>query len=142
MERFTTELKGYSKEEVNKFLSDVIKEIESNLDRIKRQENEISSLKNELLRYHELESRINSAFTQAQETSREMKRIAEHEADIVINEARHNASRIVNDALIKAEKIELQRDTLERNMRIYKRKLKSIVEQQLEIVEEIEILEL
>lgn len=142
MERFTTELKGYSKEEVNKFLSDVIREIESNLDRIKRQEKEISSLKNELLRYRELESRINSAFAQAQETSREMKRIAEHEADIIISEARHNASRIVNDALIRAEKVELQRDTLERNMRIYKRKLKSIVEQQLEIVEEIEILEL
>ena len=40
------------------------------------------------------------------------------------------------------KKIEQNADTLERNMRIFKRKLKSIMEQQMAVVEEIEILEL
>ncbi len=142
MERFQTELSGYSKEEVNKFVNTVIREIESNLERIKKQENDIESLKAELLRYHELENRINNAFEQAKTTNDEMRKIAEKEADMIISEARHNASRIVNDALIRAEKTELKRDTLERNMRIYKKKLRSIVEQQMDLVDEIEILEL
>jgi len=142
MERFRTELNGYSKEEVNKFVNTVIREIESNLERIKNQENDIASLKAELLRYHELENRINSAFEQAKTTNDEMRKIAEKEADMIISEARHNASRIVNDALLRAEKTELKKDTLERNMRIYKKKLRSIVEQQMDLVDEIEILEL
>lgn len=142
MERFQTELSGYSKEEVNKFVNTVIREIESNLERIKKQENDIESLKAELLRYHELENRINNAFEQAKTTNDEMRKIAEKEADMIVSEARHNASRIVNDALIRAEKTELKRDTLERNMRIYKKKLRSIVEQQMDLVDEIEILEL
>ena len=142
MERFRTELNGYSKEEVNKFVNTVIREIESNLERIKNQENDIASLKAELLRYHELENRINSAFEQAKTTNDEMRKIAEKVADMIISEARHNASRIVNDALLRAEKTELKKDTLERNMRIYKKKLRSIVEQQMDLVDEIEILEL
>lgn len=142
MERFQTEVHGYSKEEVNKFLSDVIREIETNLNRIRSQEKEITSLKDEIIRYHELEGRLNSALEQASSSSAAMRKIAEKEADMIVMEARHNASRIVNDALIRSEKIELQKDTLERNMRIYKKKLRSIVEQQLEVIDEIEILEL
>ena len=61
---------------------------------------------------------------------------------MIITDAKHNASRIVNEALLKAEKIENNTELLERNMRIFKRKLKSIVEQQLAVVEEIEVLEL
>ena len=68
--------------------------------------------------------------------------MARDEREIIINDAKSNASRIVNEALIRAEKIENNTDILERNMRIFKRKLKSIVEQQLAVVEEIEILEL
>ena len=142
MERFQTEVHGYSKEEVNKFLSDVIREIETNLNRIKSQEKEITSLKDEIVKYHELEGRLNSALEQVSSSSTAMRKIAEKEADMIVMEARHNASRIVNDALIRSEKIELQKDTLERNMRIYKKKLRSIVEQQLEVIDEIEILEL
>ena len=60
----------------------------------------------------------------------------------LIEEARKNASRIVNDALLRAEKIEIKADTLERNMRIFKKKLKLVVEQQLTVIDEIEDLDL
>ena len=61
---------------------------------------------------------------------------------MIINDAKHNASRIVNEALLRAEKIENQSDLLERNMRIFKKKLKAIMAQQQAVVDEIEILEL
>ena len=60
------------------------------------------------------------------------------EAKIIVEDAKRNASRIVNDALIRSEKIEIKADTLERNIRIFKKKLKLIVEQQLSVVDEIE----
>ena len=78
----------------------------------------------------------------AEETSDNIKKMAREESDMIITDAKHNASRIVNEALLRAEKIEQNSDMLERNIRIFKRKLKSIVEQQLAVVEEIEVLEL
>ena len=45
-------------------------------------------------------------------------------------------------SLCKAEKIENQADVLERNVKIFKRKLKIIVEQQMAVVDEIETLDL
>ena len=42
----------------------------------------------------------------------------------------------------KAKKIENEADTLEKNIKIFKRKLKIIVEQQMAVVEEIETLDL
>ena len=64
------------------------------------------------------------------------------EAKIIVEDAKRNASRIVNDALIRSEKIEIKADTLERNIRIFKKKLKLIVEQQLSVVDEIEELKI
>ena len=64
------------------------------------------------------------------------------EEKLIISDAKNNASRIVNDALIRSEKIEQQADVLEKNIKIFKRKLKIIVEQQLAVVEEIDMLDL
>ena len=44
--------------------------------------------------------------------------------------------------IIKAERIENKAELLETNMKIFKRKLRVIMEQQMAVVEEIEILEL
>ena len=61
---------------------------------------------------------------------------------MIITDAKHNASRIVNEALLKAEKIENKSEILEKNVKIFKRKLKIIMEQQMAVVDEIEVLEL
>ena len=61
---------------------------------------------------------------------------------MIIEDARKNASRIVNESLLRAEKIELKADTLERNARIFKKKLRLVIEQQLAAVDEIEIIDI
>ena len=77
----------------------------------------------------------------AQEVGENIRRTARREAKIIIDEANRNANRIINDALIRNEKIEMKTENAERNLRIFKNRLRKIVEQQLEVVEEIEILE-
>ena len=71
-----------------------------------------------------------------------MKEMAKEESVMIINDAKNNASRIVNEALLKADKIETKRDVLEKNLQIFKRKLKLVVEQQMAVVEEIDTLEI
>ncbi len=142
MEKFNYEENGYNKKEVNQFVGEVIRETEAIITRVKKQNKEIEDLKKELEKYKAMEESLKNSLLKAEETSDNIKKMARDEREIIINDAKSNASRIVNEALIRAEKIENNTDMLERNMRIFKRKLKSIVEQQLAVVEEIELLEL
>jgi cell division initiation protein len=142
MEKFSYEANGYNRNEVNQFVSDVIRETEGIITRVRKQNAEIDELKKELQHYREIEANLKNAIIRAEETGDNIKKMAREESDMIVTDAKHNASRIVNEALLRAEKIELQADTLERNMRIFKKKLKSIMEQQMAVVEEIEILEL
>ena len=52
-----------------------------------------------------------------------------------------NASRIVNESLLKAEKTEMEAEMLKRNIKIFKRKLRGLIEAQLEMVDDIEQVE-
>ena len=142
MEKFSYEANGYNRSEVNQFVLDVIRETEGIITRVKKQNTEIEDLRKELEHYKLMEETLKSAIMKAEETGDNIKKMAREEREIIITDAKHNASRIVNEALLKAEKIEANTDLIERNMRIFKRKLKAIVEQQMAIVDEIEVLEL
>ena len=78
----------------------------------------------------------------AQKTSDQMRLAASKESELVIEEAKKNANRIVNEALLRAEKTEMEANNLRRNINIFKRRIKDIVEAQLEVVEELEKVEL
>ena len=142
MEKFSYEANGYNRNEVNQFVSDVIKETEGIIVRVKKQNTEIEELKKELEHYREIENSLKNAILQADIASDNIRKMARQESEMIITDAKHNASRIVNEALLKAERVETSADLLERNMRIFKKKLKSIMEQQMAVVEEIEKLEL
>ena len=131
MEKFSIEANGYNRDEVNQFVKDVIKETEDIIIRVKEQNKEIEMLKKEL-KQQENKEIIQDYYVKN----------AEKESELIIKEAKINASRIVNEALIKAEKIENSSEMLEKNMKLFKRKLHLILEQQKAVVEEIEILEL
>ena len=60
----------------------------------------------------------------------------------MIEEARRNSNRIINDALMKAEKVEDDLETLKRNVKIFKRRLRTIVESQLQVIDEIDEVDL
>lgn len=142
MDKFSIEANGYSQSEVNKFIDDVIANTESMIKRVKSQQVEINNLKEEIVKYKKMEDTLKGSMYKAEEASTNIRKQAMDESKIIVEEARRNASRIVNDALLRAERIELKADTLERNARIFKKKLKLVIEQQLAVVDEIEILDL
>lgn len=142
MKKFTVVDRGYNIEEVSKFLDDVIFQTENMLSKMKEQQIEIEQLNGQLSHFKAVEGELKNALFKAEKTSSEIKRQAYDERNSIVEDARKNASRIVNDALLRAEKIEIKADVLERNMRIFKRKLKLIVEQQLSVIEEIDEIEL
>ena len=142
MEKFSYETNGYNRREVNNFVNEVITQTEGIVKKCKEQRNEIEKLKEELKHYRNLESSLKDAIIRAEEAGDNIKRMAREESSMIVTDAKNNASRIVNEALLRAEKIEIKAETLENNMKIFKRKLKLIMEQQMAVVEEIEVLEL
>ncbi len=137
MRKFSTSLSGYNKIEVNNFVNEVTGEYESMLAKLKKQDEEIENLKKELVKYQNMENTLNRALVVAEDASNQIKRVARDEAKGVIEDAKRNASRIVNDALLKADKIEQDAETLKRRVVIFKRRLKSVVDEQMEFIDSI-----
>ena len=137
MRRFNTSLNGYNKLEVNNFVNEVTTEYENMLNKLKRQDEEIQSLKQDMEKYKNMEGTLNSAIMVAEDASNQIKKVARDEAKGVIEDARRNASRIVNDALLKADKIEQDAELLKRRVGVFKRRLKTVVDEQIEFIESI-----
>ena len=138
MKKFSTSLNGYNKGEVNAFVSDVAKEYESMLNNLKQRDIEITNLKEKIAQYQNMESTLNKALLVAEDAGNQIKKVASEESKRVIDEARRNASRIVNDALIKAEKLEADGENLRQRIIVFKRKIKSLIETELETINDID----
>lgn len=159
MEKFTRVMRGYDPDEVNNFLDQVIKRVEKmiadidaknklivdkndEITRLKSKLEETSALKEKLEQYQRMESTLNRAILMAQKTSDQLKVAAHRESEIILDDAKKNASRIVNEALIRAEKIENDADLMKRNINVLKRRLKNIIETQLDIIDDIDKLDI
>lgn len=150
--------KNYTPEEVDHILEQIINQVERMIEdnKVKNRElalkdkkiQELTSLvssmkpiQDRLAHYERLEGTLNRAIMMAQKTSDQIKSSAHRESEIILEDAKRNASRIVNESLLKAEKTEMEAEALKRNIIIFKRKLKGILESQLEMVDEIEKVE-
>lgn len=155
MEKFNRTLRGYDPEEVNKFLDQVIMKVERMVHELEEKEETIQeqkerileleknnqsvvSLQEKLEQYEKMENTLNRAIIMAEKTSDQIKTNAYQESEMILDNAKKNATRIVNEALLRAEKTEFEANMLRRNVNIFKRRLKDIIESQLEIVNDID----
>jgi cell division initiation protein len=138
MRKFNTNENGYDKNEVNDFVVEVTKEYEKMLNKLKTRDQEILVLKEKLSHYKNLESTLNKAILMAEDSSNQLKKVARDEAKLIIADAKKNASHIINDALLKAEKTEVEADQLRRSLKIYKARIRQAIEEQLTIVDDVD----
>ena len=139
MRKFNNSFPGYNKNEVNSFVKNVTTEYESMLNNLKLRDQEIEHLKKELERFKNIENTLNRAILIAEESSQNIKKTAFNESRVIIEDAKKNASRIINNALIKAEKVEMEANNLKRQVAQYKRRYKNILEEQLDEIERLDL---
>ena len=152
MEKFNRTLRGYDPVEVNNFLDQVIKQVEDMVDDIKKKDQKtlelekqlekVDKMRQSLQQYERMESSLRNALVMAQRASEQIKLSAHNESEVIIDDAKRSANRIVNEALLRAEKTEQEADTLKRNINIFKRRIKDIIEAQLEVVDEMDSINL
>lgn len=151
MEKFNRTIRGYDPVEVNQFLDKVIAQVERIINenkekdqRIKELEKLVSEnerLQDKIKQYERTEETLNKAIIMAQQTSEKIKWSAHEESEMLLDDAKKNANRIVSEALLKAEKTEHEANLMRRNMNIFKRRVKDIVEAQLEVIKEFDEIE-
>lgn len=137
MKKFGTSINGYNKRDVNNFVAEVAREYESILNNLKKANEENSRLIEQIEKYKDMQSSFNKAILVAEDASSKIKKMAKDEYKSIIEEAKKNASRIVNEALIKADKIERDSEELRRRTILFKRKLRQAIESELEAIEDI-----
>lgn len=155
MEKFSRTLRGYDPDEVNAFIDKIIEQVEAMVNEIKDKNSELKEkneklksletlerdyleLKDRQVQFDRMEDTLKRAILMAEKTSEQIKLTAYQERDIIVGDAKKNANRIVNEALLKSENIDKEAETLKRNVTIFKRRLKEIIESQLELVDDIE----
>jgi len=158
MDNNSRTFKNYTPDEIDRFLDQIIKQVERMIEDNKAKNMEITlrdrkieelekrlagtvRSQEKLAHYERMEGTLNRALMMAQKTSDQIKSTAHRESEIILEDAKRNASRIVNESLLKAEKTEMEAESLKRNINIFKRKLRGIIEAQLEMVDDIEKVE-
>lgn len=149
MQKFNKTLRGYDPKEVNAFIDDVISRVEKLVLEKKDQEEQTLKLKQEVQdltkqveRYKMIEMTLNKTIVAAQDSGEQIRRIAKQESELIIKEARDNANRIINEALLRAEKTEYQTNLMRKNINVFKRRLRNMITAQLEVIDDIEVLDI
>ena len=145
MEKFKRSINGYNIDEVNAFIDDVITKVELIITEEKKikndiviKEKKIRELEDAILRYQNMENQLHTSLLNAEQNGEYIKKVAKSEGNAIISEAKRNANRIISDALIRAEKTEHETQMLKNNITLFKSKVKSMLNEQLEIVDKID----
>lgn len=141
MKRFSIVERGYDINEVNRFIDIVIGRLEklnaenaSYINKIDELNDKIQNAKSTNVDAEKLEK----ALLTIQNISDSIKENAKDEANMIIEEAKNNANSIVHEALISAEKTEQKKLMLEKNIKIYKEKVRSLTQAQLSLIEDLD----
>lgn len=138
MKKFDKSLNGYNVHQVNAFVDDVVVKVDEMIHKMKQKDLEIERLAKELEHYKNMDATLNRAVVIAEEAASKYREVSISESDAIVLEAKKNANRIINDALMKAEHIEEESARLRRNIITYKRRIRNLIEQQVEIVDDLD----
>lgn len=131
---FNKGFRGYDEDEVNEFLEQVMKDYELVLREKKSLEEKYADARERLGHFSNIEDTLNKSILIAQEAAEEVKRNAKNEAKLILKEAEKNADRIVNDSLVKAQKIALEIEELKRQSKVFRTRFTMLVEAQLDLI--------
>lgn len=131
---FSRRLRGYDEDEVNEFLDQIIKDYEALIRDNKELQSQLQSQSEKLGHFSNIEETLSKTIIVAQEAADEVKSNAKKEAQLIIREAEKNADRILNEALAKSRKVALETEELKKQASIYRTRLKTLIEAQLEML--------
>ncbi len=136
--RFSKQMmNGYSVEEVDDFLDELTADYSRNYKENAELKSKIEELNKSIEHYKSIETTLNNTLVMAQSTAEDIKKVAQQQADQIINEAKSNAQKQVddlnNELVAKTKEVE----DVKKQFDIYKAKMESLLISQLELLKDI-----
>lgn len=132
---FSSKFRGYDEDDVNEFLDQIVKDYEIVIREKKNLEEQVTLLEEKLGHFTNIEETLNKTILVAQETAEEVKGNAMKESKLIIKEAEKNADRIINESLSKSRRISMDVEELKKQAKVFRTRLKMLVEAQLEMID-------
>jgi len=142
MKRFDIVNNGYDISEVNQFVDVVIRRLELLNHENNELKKQIETLENKIESSGSIDDKLSRAILAAEEAADKMKRLAKAESAMILEDAKRNANAIIHEALVEAEKTQNEADLLRKNITVYKNRVKSLLEAQLEIADDLDSIKL
>ena len=118
------------------------------LDKLKKTNDEMKSLRDDnsklqkdLEQYKNIEGTLRRTLVLAEESNQTIRKSTYDESQAIIEDAKKNASRIINDALLRAQKIQDDADAIKRDTIVYRNRIMNIMKEQKELLDKYDDIE-
>ena len=129
---FRKGFRGYSEEDVDEFLDQVVRDYEEMLKEIDRLKVELGKAEEKVGQFRRLEETLNQTLVVAQSTAEEVKANARKEADLIVKEGRAEAERVLATARTEGDRIAQEYANTRKEAAVFRMKLRSLLLAQLE----------
>jgi cell division initiation protein len=131
---FKHAIRGYSEEEVDDFLDEVVSEFErlfkENID-LKEQ---MEHVRDKMSQYENMEETLRNTLINAQKSAEEVQRNAKRESELIIRDSELKAREVLQDAQMQKQELESQILKLTQAEQEFRSKFKSLLESYLKII--------
>ena len=134
---FSTQMRGYSKDEVESLLEQVAASLEAVKQENLKLSMEVDSLKTQLAGLRQFEDTIKSAAIDARRNADMTVNNAKQEAELILSKAKAESDRILGSRAQQLSEIETSISTAEMTKRSYLNKVRSVITSHLEIVDQL-----
>lgn len=133
---FRKGFRGYSEEEVDDFLDEVVQDFDNYLKENARLRDEVAGLRERLASFQRLEETLNNTLLVAQRTAEEVRENAQKEAELIIKDAEARAEKIIAHATEKIRRLAYEYEDTRKQLHLFRTRFKTMVQAQLEALEE------
>ncbi|MCL5066721.1 MAG: DivIVA domain-containing protein [Firmicutes bacterium] len=128
---FKRSVRGYSEDEVNEFLDEVVRDYEALIRENDELKQNTAGMTERLEEYRKLEVTLQNTLVVAQSTAEEVKLAARKEADLVIREAEGKAQEMIHRAETRVREIMQEFERLQRETDQFRARVRSLLESQI-----------
>ncbi|WP_227767061.1 DivIVA domain-containing protein [Zhaonella formicivorans] len=132
---FRKVLRGYSEDEVNVFMSRILRDYEQMYRDNQELKEEVQRLTSELERYKRIEETLNNTLILAQQTAEELKANAARECELLNQESQLRIQKMFDEAAQKIRAMEEEYELIRKKTQSCKAQLKSFLLTYLEMLE-------
>ena len=136
--RFSKQMmNGYNVEEVDDFLDELTIDYSKNYKELNELRAKVNELTKSLEQYKNIESTLKNTLVMAQSTADEVKSVAQQKAEQIINDAKINAQKQVDELNTEIVTRRKEQEEVKKQFDVYKAKMESLLISQLELLKDI-----